>query len=272
MTPKDEMTFIGYRKTRRQGKVVWVANPLPLVRPQADEVHVSCTFTWDRERAEHLASAWGEHYPVRIGGPAVSGQINGFTPGRYIRSGVTFTSRGCNNDCPWCLVPEREGPLVESADFPPGNIVEDNNLLQCSDSHQERVWAMLRQKGMVYLSGGLDPRLLTVARADMIRGLRVRQLFLASDTTGATKHVRTAVRRLAGLARRKLRCYVMIGYGTETISEATARLEDVWAAGCMPFAQLYQPPDQYIRYPPAWRALAREWSRPAAMMANHGGR
>jgi hypothetical protein len=35
---------------------------------EADEVHVSVTFTWDRERAEQLAHQWERVAPVKIGG------------------------------------------------------------------------------------------------------------------------------------------------------------------------------------------------------------
>ena len=55
-TPDDELAFVG--------------DP-PLFLPTADEVHVSCTFTWDRPQAQRLARAWANHgYTVRIGGPA----------------------------------------------------------------------------------------------------------------------------------------------------------------------------------------------------------
>ena len=33
--------------------------------------------------------------------------------------------------------------------------------------------------------------------------------------------------------------------------------------------QLYQPEDRWIDYSPEWRALAKKWSRPAAMVASH---
>ncbi len=35
-----------------------------------DEVHVSCAFTYDLDRAYDLAEAWSKYYPVKIGGPA----------------------------------------------------------------------------------------------------------------------------------------------------------------------------------------------------------
>ena len=63
----------------------------------------------------------------------------------------------------------------------------------------------------------------------------------------------------------------VIGYGGESLIDAEARMEAVWQLGAMPFAQLYQPADGEMDYDCEWRALARTWCRPAAMMAMHGG-
>lgn len=54
-TPTDERAYVG--------------NP-PLFWPEADEVHVSVAFTWDRAEGERLADAWtATGLPVKIGGP-----------------------------------------------------------------------------------------------------------------------------------------------------------------------------------------------------------
>jgi hypothetical protein len=237
----------------------------PLFLPDADEVHVSVAFTWDIAEGRRLASAWGQYLAVKLGGPAFDDAGNGFTPGRYVKPGVTFTSRGCNNECPWCLVPPREGrlrelPIVE------GNLVQDNNLLQCSGPHLERVFAMLRTQRAVQFTGGLDARLLDADTADAIRGLRLRQLFLACDTDSGLAPLERAV-KLLQLPRDKVRCYVLLAFHT-TIDECEERLRAVWRAGAMPFAQLYQPPDRLIRYSQDWRHLQRTWNRPAAMKAH----
>lgn len=86
-TPTDDMVAIGYPG---------------LLRP--DEVHISVSFTWDKPKAENMLMAWKQFYPdVSIGGPAYGSQ-GAFVPGRYVKHGVTFTSRGCNRSCPWLLL------------------------------------------------------------------------------------------------------------------------------------------------------------------------
>lgn len=251
-TPNDDMVFIG--------------DP-PLDRPAADEVHVSVTFTWDKPKAERLKLAWSQYYPVmKTGGPAYDDPGNGFTPGMYLKKGIVMTSRGCNNNCPPCLVHGREGrirllPITE------GNIIQDNNLLQCPDYHIEAVFDMLKGQRKIQFTGGLDARLITKTLADKIRGLNIDQIFLACDTDGAIKPLRKAT-RLLGLSQNKLRCYVLLKHDPEeTMLHATIRLLQVWEAGCIPFAQLYQPADHYIDYPVEWKRFARAWSRPAASRA-----
>lgn len=255
-TPTDPLAFVG--------------DP-PLWLPPADRVDVSCTFTWDMPEARRLAEAWSQHYPcVVLGGPAVA-SYNGdvFEPGLYVRQGVTFTSRGCPNRCGFCLVPEREGPL-RLLPIQPGWIVEDNNLLACPRSHRLAAWQMLRsQRHYAVLSGGLQASLVTDEVADEIGGIGIDQLFLAADSDGALKPLAQAVKRLSFLPRRKLRCYVLCGYDGQTIEQAEARLERVWELGALPFAMLYQPADRWTHYSREWRALQREWTRPAAMFASH---
>ena len=251
MTPRDDYAFVG--------------DP-PMLRPDGEEVHVSCAFTWDIPEAERLAKAWGQYYPVKIGGPAYGSPVNGFVPEQYVRKGVTFTSRGCDNQCPWCLVPKTEGKLRELP-IVEGHIVQDNNLLACSRGHIERVFEMLRTQHGVVFAGGLDVRLMPDWVIDGIRSLRLDQLFVACDTLPSICHVQATIKRLR-LPRDKVRCYVLIAFDpAETVDDARERLMEVYRAECLPFAQLYQPPDRYIKYPHEWRALVRTWSRPAAMKA-----
>lgn len=251
-TPRDPLAFVG--------------DP-PLLRPQADEVHVSVAFSWDVAEGERLAEAWAQYYPVvKLGGPAIDGEGDMFTPGVYVKPGITFTSRGCPNRCPWCLV---RGDL-RVLPITPGYVIQDNNFLACPPEHRKQVYEMLaEQSRAAVFAGGLEARRVTDEIAVELRGVRIREVFLAADSWGALPALEQAVRRLGFLSRRQLRCYVLIGFNGETLEEASERLEAVWRIGCLPFAQLYQPSEQYINYSQDWRKLARKWSRPAVMFACH---
>ncbi len=257
MLPQDDFSFVG-------------DPPLSAFRPLADEVHVSCAFTWDIPEAQRLSAAWGNFYPVRIGGPAFNSPCDGFQPGMYLRTGVTFTTRGCNNNCPWCLVPIREGRLSEIKYFAPGHIIQDNNLLQANRAHIRNVFGMLRtQHKAAVFSGGLQSNLIDDWFTDELRGIRVDSLFLAADTKASLKPLERAINRLSFLGRRRIRVYALIAFGDESLSDAEERLETIWNLGAMPFAQLYQPVDHFVNYSADWKRLVRKWSRPAAMFASH---
>jgi len=258
-TPTDDMAFIG-------------GPPLPLFLPEADEVHVSVTCTYDLAEGERLRQAWEAYYPgkVRIGGPALDDRGEGFTPGMYLRPGYTITSRGCPNHCGFCLVPEREGRIRELRPIAIGNDVLDNNLLACSDEHISHVLAMLaaRPKAARF-SGGLEAARCVPEMIDRLRSVRISELFLAYDFPSHWRITREAIERFraAGLRQRQVRCYVLAGFGEDSPEEAEERCRQVMEAGGLPFLMLYQAADRFIDYGREWKLAQRKWTRPAAMLA-----
>ena len=252
-TPTDGMAFVG-------------PPPGGLFQPDHDEVHVSCTFTWDKAKAENLAEQWREatDKPVRLGGPAFGSPAEDLIPGMYIREGITFTSRGCNNNCPWCCVRSLEGKLRELP-ITPGYIIQDNNFLQCSRAHKEKVFDMLRTQRGICFKGGLESDLIDDHFVDAVRGLRIAELWLACDTDTALPAFRRAAQKLtaAGFTRHQLRCYSLIGHDMEA---EEARNREIWRLGVMPHSQLeLDYSDTKTSYSPEWRAFQRLWQRPALM-------
>jgi len=270
-TPDDDMVFIG--------------EPPGLIIPECDEIHISCAFTWDMRYCEHLKYQW-EMYsekPVKLGGPAYFGKqpllttalhYGGdsiadllFTPGMYVKQGITFTSRGCNNRCEWCAVSKREGWLVELP-ITDGNIIQDNNFLQCSINHKNRVFEMLKTQKGICFKGGLQANLIDDHFIENIKQLRISELWVACDTDEAIPAFTRAAEKLkaAGYTREHIRCYVLIG---DDIEANEKRLQTVYNAGVMPFAQLYQPcHGERKDYSREWKMFHRQWSRPAAIVAH----
>jgi hypothetical protein len=78
-TPTDPLTYFGP----------------PDRHAEADEIHVSVTFSFDKDWAEYLAEQWRHVAPVKIGGVAYGDRGDEFVPGKYIKPGYVFTSRGC---------------------------------------------------------------------------------------------------------------------------------------------------------------------------------
>jgi len=256
-TPDDDMVFIG--------------EPPGLYIPDRDKTHISCTFTWDMDYCFYLKEQWEmfTDKPVFIGGPAfVDNPCDTFTPGMYVKKGITFTSRGCNKLCPWCAVPKKEGKL-RPLQITEGNIIQDNNFLQCSPEHQSLVFEMLKTQKGICFKGGLQANLIDEYFIEELEKLSIKELWLSCDTDAALPGFKKAAKKLikAGYTRNKIKCYVLIGHNMELEEK---RLQAVYNEGAMPFAQLYQPSfcNSKLEYSREWKMFARQWQRPAATIAH----
>lgn len=229
-----------------------------LYMPKYEEVHISVTFTWDKNRGEYLKKQWEVVCSnIKIGGPAYGESRDKFVSGMYLKKGIVITSRGCNNNCKWCLV----GHPIKEINISEGNIIQDNNILQCSKSHLRRVFDMLKKQKAIEFKGGLQIDLITTDIIDEFRSLRIKNLWTACDTKNSTNLLKAVGKNLLKYFKKyKLRCYVLIG---DDMKENENRLKEVYISGFMPFAQLFQPADRLIEYSEKWKQFARQWSRPA---------
>jgi len=252
-TPTDDRAFAG--------------NP-PMFWPDAEEVHVSVTFSWDRAEGERLAAAWtATGLPVKLGGPAFEDPGGEFVPGRYLKPGSTITSRGCPNRCWFCPVPKREGGLRELP-IRDGWNVRDDNLLACSEDHVRAVFAMLkRQKRRAEFSGGLEAKQLRGWHVDLLADLKPERMYFAYDTTNDLEPLRQAGAMLseAGFSptSHSVCAYVLVGYPGDTMDKAEVRLRESAAAGFFPFAMLYR--DERGIADREWRRFQKSWCRPPAV-------
>lgn len=255
-SPTDPLAFFG---------------PPGLFKPEADRVMVSCTFTADRARAESLAEDWRRagYVDVQVGGPAFGDPGGDFEPNMFLGPGRTICSRGCHHHCPFCLAWRREGPIRSTA-IREGNILLDNNILANPRPHVEAVFGMLSHQHRVELAGGIEAALVDDFAIEQLRRVPIRQMFLAYDMPHQDRPVRTALARLtaAGFRLRQLRVYVLAGFfPDDTPAKARFRCEQVLEWGGLPFLMLYQPDaDSPKVYNDEWRRLAREFTRPAAML------
>ena len=254
-TPTDPLAFVG--------------PPPGLLIPEHDEVHISCVFTWDKAYCEYLAFQWEAYTntPVKLGGPAFSSPAEDFVQGLYLKPNIIFTSRGCNNNCPWCIVPKLEGSLRELS-ICHGSVIQDNNFLQTSRSHKDKVFDMLRTQRGICFKGGLECDLIDDHFVDSITSLRISELWLACDTDAALPGFKRAAEKLtrAGFNREKIKCYALIG---DDMERNEARLREIYHAGAMPFAMLYRDfSDSKTGYGADWNAFERMWKRPAAVKAH----
>jgi hypothetical protein len=248
----------------------------PCSNDEADEVHVSVSFTWDLPAAERLARLWSPVAPVKIGGPATGERGEDFVPGRYVKPGYVITSRGCPNRCWFCSVWRREGQAIRELPIRDGVNVLDDNLLACSPDHVAAVFAMLRRmKALpgggekIQFTGGLEAAKLEPWHAAEMKSLRPGGVFFAYDTPDDLAPLQRAGQIMAAagfrLGSHRLRAYVLVGGPKDTRSDAEHRIAETMAAGFLPMAMLYR--DQSGTTDPEWRAWARLRARPMILCA-----
>lgn len=259
-TPDDPLVYIGE----------------PDLFAQADAVHVSVTFTYDKNRAEQLAETWKHVAPVTVGGVAYGDTSLEFVPGKYIKNGYTFTSRGCPRTCWFCGV-WKKWPTPHLLPIQNGWNVLDDNLLACPESHVRAVFDMLARQGRrVEFTGGLEALALQDYQVELLSRLRPKPTcFFAYDPGDAFETLQSAASRMlaAGFTRQshRLRCYVLIGYPKDTFEAAEHRLRQITQIGFTPMAMLWRPETcKAMKWAagPEWRVFQRRWARPAIIHAH----
>ena len=261
MTPTDDLAF-------------YDGPPLYEIQPNKNfAVFINVTFTWDIMRGNMLQGMWEQAgYRTLIGGPAFGSNKSmtefgapDFETCRFLKKGVTITSRGCPKRCPWCLVHQREGDLRE-INITPGYIVQDNNLLACSKEHIEKVFEMLsRQKKAAQFKGGLDIDYLQPWHVELMKKIRTGELWVACDCEKDLTRLDKAKDLFSDFSIDKKRCYVLMGFDGDTPDAAERRCEQIYEKGFLPFAQFYQPSSARRRIcDKNWHYIVWKWSRPAA--------
>ncbi len=243
----------------------------PELFDEADEVHVDVTFTADKDKAERLAEDWSIVAPVKIGGVAYGDPGLDFVPGRYIKHGYTFTSRGCPRRCWFCSVWKRD-PEPRLLPIQAGWNILDDNLLACPEPHVRAVFKMLAAQGrQIEFTGGLEAMALQDYQVGLLADLKPRSnCFFAYDPGDPFETLESAASRLiaAGFTAcsHRLRAYVLIGYPKDTFALATKRLDQMISIGFTPHAMLWQPETaaaEKHRPAPEWKRFQRQWARPA---------
>lgn len=247
------------------------------------DVKISCTFTFDKPKAEFLAKQWDTAgYHVSVGGPAYDDRGGEFVPGRFLKKGLVITSRGCNNKCWFCTVPKREGKLRE-LEIKDGWDLMDNNLLQCSEKHIKAVFDMLNRQDRrdrngkrlgIKLTGGLEALELKDWHVQLIDSLKPKPeiLYFAYDTPDDYEPLRQAAYKMReiGFDNQRLGCYVLIGHPRDNLISAQKRLRQVVGLDIMPFAMLYVEKDLIVK--PAWKDLQQAHIRAARTRSVYKGR
>ncbi|MBQ8111345.1 MAG: radical SAM protein [Clostridia bacterium] len=171
---------------------------------------------------------------------------------------IGFLTRGCIRNCPWCVVPKKEGKIrgyntwrnIKRPDSK--NIVfMDNNILACQWG-LDQIMDMAGEDVRVDFNQGIDARLITPEIAEMLGNLKwIRFVRMACDTDAMLDTIldRATLLEKHGIKRHRLFIYCLV----QGIHSAEARCIALRDAGLVPFAQPYR--DFENNLPPTKEAM-----------------
>jgi hypothetical protein len=214
-----------------------------------DLVYSSKVFTYSTDPGEVLADTvvlggWGNRLP-----DALPEEVEHARPAYDLYGltyGLGFLTRGCDRGCPWCTVPEKEGPLrahAKATEFVNGEalVLLDNNVL--GHPHGiEQIEELGRLGLRVDFNQGLDARLIDDGIARRLGRLRwLEPLRLACDTTAQLPAIRRAVELLRwhNVTPRRYSCYLLV----RDLEDALERVRVLKGLDLDPFAQPFIGPD-----------------------------
>lgn len=202
----------------------------PLQPP--DLTYASCVFTWNAKRkpiVPHGAIVGGSGVDLKTELPT---EVEHISPDYRLYpnvvppwkdSSIGFTSRGCIRNCPWCIVPRKEGQIgalariYEFWDRQHSKIMLlDNNLL-AAPNWRQTMEDLLAEELQVDFNQGLDIRLLNEENADYLKRVKTKQLRFAFDDIAYESAVRRGIELLldTGINSRHLSFYFLVGFSND---------------------------------------------------------
>jgi len=218
---------------------------LPYVETAA-RTYVSCLFKHNRPLAEEIS----KYKNTIIGGPGwdilakLPEDIDKIVP----RINMGYTTRGCNRNCEFCIIPRAEGRLRvvgDIKDFWDGKAkavsIMDNNILQAPDHFWKIAQQLCKHNLRVDFMQGLDIRCVDRGVCKILETLKFEgSLKFAFDNPNMYGIVEEKILLMREYKiPRDLFFYVLCGFNT-TFEEDKKRVEWLVSKGCDPYVMKHE--------------------------------
>ena len=218
-----------------------------------ERIYASKVFTFTRDYNEYLPRdpepiKGGTGYDASVKLPD---EVETMKPDYSIYPQFTeaygFLTRGCVRNCPWCIVPKKEGAIRIVGDIEQiarsGRrevVLMDNNFLAApAEFVKEQCEKIKRLQLRMDFNQGLDARLVTEENAGHLAKIRfIARVRIACDRPEMLPIIRRAVTLLRGAGiKQEIFCYMLF---KDDIAEAENRARELLKMKVTPFAQPYR--------------------------------
>jgi hypothetical protein len=158
---------------------------------------------------------------------------------------IGYTTRGCINDCPWCIVPEKEGEITANCDIyefwnPEHKHIEllDNNPMALPN-HFKKIADQIQKENLSVSFHGLDVHLLNDENTEILSQLRIKpEPRFAFDRMEDEPSVRRGIKLLQKHGIKRALWYVLVGFNT-TWEQDMYRINLLKKLGQRPYVMRY---------------------------------
>ena len=166
-----------------------------------------------------------------------------------------FSTRGCQRNCGFCIVRQKEGQIKEHAEVeeflnPKSKIIVllDNNFLALS-SHIKKLQKYIDKDWIMDFNQGLDIRLINKENAELLAEVKhLKQMRFAWDLMNYEKEVKEGLGILfkAEIKPYRIMVYILCNFNTP-FEEDMYRFEELVNLGVDPFIMIYENGNKKIR-------------------------
>lgn len=161
------------------------------------------------------------------------------------KNAIGFLTRGCPNNCPFCIVSKKEGRISQKV----ANLDEwyrgqshidllDPNILACKD-RIELLEQLKETNARVNFEQGLDARFLNKEVVDMLASMKIINYHFAFDLMENKDRIVKGLELFRSEIKQEAVCYVLTNYNT-THEEDIERIKILQSLDILPYVMVYR--------------------------------